>query len=127
MEPRGHKVQVVGVRPFRRGRREWVRLSDSGLGRWRTPGPGRACGIDRRFERSGGLPRPSSWCTASRRRCSGWVVEERGGSEHPKPMTLGWVSSVRHSSFGVVVLSEPVGSLHYDEGRVGDQILSLEW
>ena len=30
MEPRAHKVQVVGVRPFRRGRREWVRLSDSG-------------------------------------------------------------------------------------------------
>jgi hypothetical protein len=38
MEPRAHKVQVVGVRPFRRGRRGWVRLSDSGLGRWRTPG-----------------------------------------------------------------------------------------
>ena len=35
MEPRAHKVQVVGVRPFRRGRRGWVRLSDSGLGRWR--------------------------------------------------------------------------------------------
>ena len=67
MEPHAHKVQVVGVRPFRRGRRGWVRLSDSGLGRWRTPGPGRACGIDRRFERSGGLPWPSSWCTASRR------------------------------------------------------------
>jgi hypothetical protein len=39
MEPHAHKVQVVGVRPFRRGRRGWVRLSDSGLGRWRTPGP----------------------------------------------------------------------------------------